>query len=104
MRTSRPDGRRSSWCAATFVAAVPGSLRGQAFGLALGGMYLGQGAVMTVVLPLPGTPTPLRLSPRPGLPGRLLLSLSRSAAERAYAQIVLRMADLRSLLARSASA
>jgi hypothetical protein len=41
---------------ASFVAAVPGSLRGQAFG----GMCLGQGAVMTVVLPLPGTPTPLR--------------------------------------------
>jgi hypothetical protein len=33
---------------ASFVAAVPDSLRGQAFGLALGGMYLGQGAVMTV--------------------------------------------------------
>jgi MFS family permease len=33
---------------ASFVAAVPDSLRGQAFGLALGGMYLGQGAVMTI--------------------------------------------------------
>jgi hypothetical protein len=32
---------------ASFAAAVPDSLRGQAFGLALGGMYLGQGAVMT---------------------------------------------------------
>lgn len=33
---------------ASFAAAVPDSLRGQAFGLALGGMYLGRGAVMTV--------------------------------------------------------
>jgi predicted MFS family arabinose efflux permease len=33
---------------ASFVAAVPDSLRGQAFGLALGGMQLGQGAVMVL--------------------------------------------------------
>jgi hypothetical protein len=31
---------------AAFVAAVPDARRGQAFGLAIGGMQLGQGAVM----------------------------------------------------------
>jgi hypothetical protein len=31
---------------AAFVAAVPDSQRGQAFGLALGGMQVGQGAAM----------------------------------------------------------
>ena len=81
---------------ASFVAAIPDSLRGQASGLALGGMYLGQGTAMTVAGAAAGRADTSRSSPWPGLPGQLL-SLSRSAVEWAYAHIVFRIAGLRSL-------
>jgi hypothetical protein len=39
-----------------FVAAVPDSQRGQAYGLALGGMQVGQGAAMLALAPLRSPP------------------------------------------------
>jgi hypothetical protein len=88
---------------ASFVAAVPDSLRGQAFGLALGGMYLGQVAVMTDARAAAEHADALPVIAVAGAAGAAAAVLIWSAVERAYTQVVFRIAGLRSLLVRWAA-
>ncbi len=66
---------------AAFVAAVPDSLRGQAFGLALGGMQLGQGTAMVLaggVAQHAGPAPVIAVTGAAGAAAAVVISLSRS--------------------------